>query len=171
MRSVHAYVSPRHGTDITNNISHPNPKDSKIRQLTMSALGLFRSRTTQAFASASNPPIAMQLAFHPRHMSRLRLPITRTSKTIKLLEMQIGAIMASPRLDEQQKYRASKRICAEIDFQTTFRGAIAQQQKAFDSIHHLKGLSLEARDDFYKRVVKGLLHGCLALRRKLSTRL
>jgi hypothetical protein len=141
----------------------------------MSALGLFHLRTTRAFAFASKPPIAMKLAFHPRYTSRLTGPAMKfsnmLSKAIKRLENQVGPVMADPSLYDEQKYRATKRLFAKIDFVTAFKNTLIPHQKFFDAIRHLKGLDLEAKDAYYRKVVRPLLQGCLDLEVKLSSRL
>jgi hypothetical protein len=142
----------------------------------MSALGLFRpSTTTRALAFASRPPTAMQHTFHPRYKSRLTLPAMNMelSKNIparvKRLENQVRAVMADPRLDEEHKYRATKRLFAEIDVNTAFKDSIIAHQKAVGAVQHLKGLGREARSDYYQKVARGVLQEFLALEGKLST--
>lgn len=137
----------------------------------MSALRLLHSRTTRAFALASKSPLAMQHVFHPRHMSRLRPPVIRNLKKIKRLENQVAAVMANPNLDEQHKYRVSRRLCAEIDYETAFRDTVARHQKLLDEVHHLVGLAPEEKLGYYERVVEGVLKECLILERQLSSRL
>lgn len=103
-------------------------------------------------------------------MTRPKLPVIDIFKKVKRLENQVGAVMADPRLDEQQKYRATKRLFAEIDFRTAFRDAFAQDQKALDGIHRLVGLDPDARADYFKRVLVGLVEQCLVIERKLCSR-
>jgi hypothetical protein len=93
------------------------------------------------------------------------------SKAIKRLENQVGPVMADPSLYDEQKYRATKRLFAKIDFVTAFKNTLIPHQKFFDAIRHLKGLDLEAKDAYYRKVVRPLLQGCLDLEVKLSSRL
>jgi hypothetical protein len=110
----------------------------------------------------------MQHAFHPRYKSRLTLSDTgkklsnKTSARVKRLEYQVRAVMADPRLDEEQKYRTTKRHFAKIDFHTAFKDFIAHQKALVD---------LEARDDYHKKVMRGLLQEYLDLEGKVSTTL
>jgi hypothetical protein len=142
----------------------------------MSALGLFRpSTTTQAFAFASRPPTAMQHACHPRYKSRLTFSdkekeySNKISARVKHLENQARAVMADPRLDEEQKYRATKRHFAQIDLHTAFKDSLIAHQKAVGAVQHFKGLGREARFDYYQKVARGILQECLGREGELST--
>ena len=90
---------------------------------------------------------------------------------IKRLEDQVKFVMADPRLEGEQNFRASKRIFAGIDLDTAFKDTLIPHRKFFDAVLHSMGLDLEAKEDCYRKVVRGLLQECLDLEVKLSTRL
>jgi hypothetical protein len=93
------------------------------------------------------------------------------SNRIKRLEKQVGPVVADPSRDDEQKYRATKRIFAEIDLHAALKDTLIPYQKFFDAVLRLTGLDLKAKDDYYKKVVRGLLQECLDLETKFSTRL
>jgi hypothetical protein len=107
--------------------------------------------------------------------SRLTGPAMKASNMvsnrIKRLEKQVGPVMADPSLNDEQKYRATKRIFAEIDLHAALKDTLIPYQKFFDAVLRLTGLDLKAKDDYYKKVVRGLLQECLDLETKFSTRL
>jgi hypothetical protein len=79
--------------------------------------------------------------------------------------------MADPSLNDEQKYRATQRLFAEIDLHTTFKDTLTPHQKFFDAVLRLTGLDLKAKDDYYRKAVRGPLQECLDPETKLSTRL
>jgi hypothetical protein len=74
----------------------------------MSALGLFRSRTTRAIASI--PPIASKLAF-PRY----KAAFADSAAILKHHRGRIQAATSNPALDDSQKHRITMRLLAELD--------------------------------------------------------
>jgi hypothetical protein len=74
----------------------------------MSALRLFCSRATRAFASF--PPVATEFAF-PRHITTYGT----NAEVVKQYRDHIKAVMANSTLDEGQKYRFSKRLVTDLD--------------------------------------------------------
>lgn len=112
----------------------------------------------------------MQLACHPRYMSQYRLPAKDLPRTIKSHADKIKAVMADPSLDEDQKYRATKRIIASIDFHTALRDATMCQQKAYDVQERAEESGPEAKDEFDKGIRRSVFEECLPHQRNLSTR-
>lgn len=95
----------------------------------MSALGLFRSRTTRAIASI--PPIASKLAF-PRYKTA-----SRDSATIlNHYRDRIQAVMSNPTLDDNQKHRITVRLVAELDSDTAIYKADGLAKRISDAFGH-----------------------------------
>jgi hypothetical protein len=112
----------------------------------------------------------MQLALHPRQISQLMLKRIDLTKMTKRHQEQIRAVMASPKLDENQKYRASKRILATHDFYAAMRDAYHCQLKAYDAQDRAAESGPEAKDEFNRGVRRSMFQGCLPLVRNVSTR-
>jgi hypothetical protein len=112
----------------------------------------------------------MQLACHPRYMSQYRLPTVDLPRMIKRHADKIKAVMADPSLDEDQKYRATKRIIGMIDFHTAVRDTTQHQQKAYDVQERAEESGPEAKDEFDQGIRRSVFEECLPHLRNMSTR-
>lgn len=65
--------------------------------------------------------------------------------------------MSDPNLDNDQKYRATKRLCALIDFQEAAGMRLELYQETMATFRRAQGLGFEARIKNCKKNLKGLV--------------
>jgi hypothetical protein len=130
----------------------------------LSTLGLLRSRGPRAFASIATP---QRLQFHrPRYISNIRVKDNAT--IIKDYEHEVKKTLEDPNLNDEQKYRISKRLYALIDYRVAFGEASRNHEAARDAAKHAEGLEASARSEYVSHL-KNLLQEQLALETKRST--
>jgi hypothetical protein len=130
----------------------------------LSTLGLLRSRGPRAFASIATP---QRLQFHrPRYISNIRVKDNAT--IIRDYEQEVQKALEDPKLNDEQKYRISKRLYALIDHRVAFGEASRNHEAARDAAKHAEGLDATARSEYVSHL-KNLLQEQLALETKRST--
>jgi hypothetical protein len=103
----------------------------------MSALWIFRPRTTRTIASI--PLIASKLAF-PRYKTAL----SDSATIFKHYRGRIQTVRSDPTLDESQKYRTTVRLVAELDLDTALlkaEGLAKRINEVFERAKKSKGPS------------------------------
>jgi len=128
----------------------------------LSALGLLRSRGPRAFASIATPQrLHRQRPIHVR--------ATDNATIIKDYEQDVQTVLADPTLDDEQKFRTSKRLFALIDHRVAVGDALRNHRALTDAFKHCGKLDPTAQSEYYQGPMLNMLQQQLAMERKKST--
>jgi hypothetical protein len=113
----------------------------------MSALWIFRPRTTRTIASI--PLIASKLAF-PRYKTAL----SNSGTIFKHYRDRIQTVTSDPKLDESQKHRITVRLVAELDSDTAIHKADGLARRISEAVDRAKRSSKGAPRNRAQEVVR-----------------